>query len=274
MASLIDRIVSGGQTGADRAALDFAIRHKIPHGGWVPKGRLAEDGPLPAKYKVQEMPTDSYQDRTEQNVIDSDGTVIISHGKLTGGSAYTRKMAKYYGKPCLHVDLKKLDVLPAAVELLTWINERGIKVLNVAGPRASKDPKIYKLVKEVLESLLILDASRKHILSSLRFNKTPTGKDIKQPETLDEAVDRLMSKMSLKDLNTVANMTEDDLINLHFTVGMWIRNNFVYPRNVKLLESCREVSGQKSLHWAQMHMVILHALWKKLQETHKLKVVK
>ena len=139
---MLEKIVSGGQTGADRATLDFAINHKIPHGGWVPKGRLAEDGPLPSKYKLTEMPTESYQDRTEQNVIDSDGTVIISRGKLTGGSAYTQKMAKYYSKPCLHIDLRKHDVLPAAVELLTWIDERGIKVLNVAGPRASKDPKI------------------------------------------------------------------------------------------------------------------------------------
>ena len=91
---MLEKIVSGGQTGADRAALDFAIKQKIPHGGWVPKGGLAEDGPLPKKYKLTEMPTDSYQERTEQNVIDSDGTVIISHGKLTGGSAYTQKMAK------------------------------------------------------------------------------------------------------------------------------------------------------------------------------------
>jgi hypothetical protein len=271
---MLEKIVSGGQTGADRAALDFAIRRKIPHGGWVPKGRLAEDGPLPKKYKLQEMPTDSYLDRTEQNVIDSDGTVIISHGKLTGGSAYTQKMAKYYGKPCLHLDLKKLDVLPAAVELLTWIDERDIKVLNVAGPRASKDPKIYELVKEVLESLLILEASRKHIFSSLRFNKAPAGSDIKLPETVDEAVDRLMSEMSLRDKTTLLKMAEGDLVSLHFTVGMWIRNNFVYPRNDKLLESCREVSGDKYLHFAQMHMVILRELWKKLQKTHKLKVVK
>ena len=120
---MLEKIISGGQTGADRAALDFAINHKIPHGGWVPKGRLAEDGPLPSKYKLTEMPTESYQDRTEQNVIDSDGTVIISRGKLTGGSAYTQKMAKYYSKPCLHIDLRKHDVLPAAVELLAWIDE-------------------------------------------------------------------------------------------------------------------------------------------------------
>jgi hypothetical protein len=271
---MILKIISGGQTGADRAALDFAIRHKIPHGGWVPKGRPAEDGPLSKKYKLTEMPTDSYPARTERNVIGADGTVIISHGKLTGGSAYTQKMAKKHNRFCLHIDLNKHDVLPAALEILNWLDEHGIKVLNVAGPRASKDPKIYQLVKEVLESLVVLNASVDRIFNSLRFSKTAPDKDTRKPATVDEAVDRLMSEMNLKDLNKVANMPEDNLVNLHFTVGMWIRNNFVYPRNDKLLESCREVSGDKYLHFAQMHMVIIQALWKRLQETHKLKVVK
>jgi hypothetical protein len=271
---MLKKIISGGQTGADRAALDFAIKRKIPHGGWVPKGRIAEDGPLHKKYKLTEMPTDSYPARTEQNVIGADGTVIISHGKLTGGSAYTEQMAKKHDRPCLHVDLNEHDVLPAALEILNWLDEHGIKVLNVAGPRASKDPKIYKLVKEILDSLLILNTSVDRIFSSLRFSKTAPDKSIRKPGTVDEGVERLMSEMNLKDLNKVARMSEDDLIDLHFTVGMWIRNNFVYPRNDKLLQSCREVSRDKYLHFAQMHMVIIRELWKKLQKTHKLKVVK
>ena len=89
---MIEKIISGGQTGADRAALDFALKFSISHGGWIPKGRIAEDGPLPEKYQLQEMPTSSYPKRTEQNVIDSDGTVIFSRGKPTGGTDYTRKM--------------------------------------------------------------------------------------------------------------------------------------------------------------------------------------
>jgi hypothetical protein len=271
---MLEKIVSGGQTGADRAALDFAIKRKIPHGGWVPKGRIAEDGPLHKKYKLTEMPTDDYRARTEQNVIGADGTVIISHGKLTGGSAYTQKMAKKHNRLCLHIDLNERDIFPAVLEILNWLIENGIEVLNVAGPRASKDAKIYKVVKEILETLLILNASVDRIFSSLRFSKTASDEKIRKPETLEEAVDRLMSEMSLKDLNKVAKMSEDDLIDLHFTVGMWIRNNFVYPRNDKLLQSCREVSGDKYLHFAQMHMVIIRELWKKLQETHKLKVVK
>jgi hypothetical protein len=271
---MLKKIVSGGQTGADRAALDFAINHKIPHGGWVPKGRLAEDGPLPAKYKLQEMPTDSYHQRTEQNVIESEGTVIISHGKLTGGSAYTQRMAKKHNRPCLHLDLNKSDIFQISMLLLEWIDEYEIETLNVAGPRESKNPKIYRLVKEVLEVWLMLESRRDKIFDSFQLNKSSTNKGIKRPATVDEAVYLLMSEMKLRDLTKLAKMPEDDLINLHFTVGMQIRNNFVYPRNDKLLQSCREVSRDKYLHFAQMHMVIIRELWKRLQETHKLKVVK
>ena len=90
---MLKKIISGGQTGADRAALDVAIKLSIPHGGWIPKGRLTEEGRLPQRYQLQEMPTESYPLRTEQNVIDSDGTLIVAHGKLTGGSDCTREMA-------------------------------------------------------------------------------------------------------------------------------------------------------------------------------------
>ena len=102
---MIKKIISGGQTGADRAALDVALKLGIRHGGWIPKGRIAEDGPLPEKYKLQEMPTDSYEARTEKNVQDSDGTLIIARGKLTGGTDYTRKMTLKHKKQLLGIDL-------------------------------------------------------------------------------------------------------------------------------------------------------------------------
>ena len=103
--SMIKKIISGGQTGADRAALDVAIKLSIPHGGWIPKGRKTEDGTLSEKYKLKEMTTASYPKRTEQNVIDSDGTLIFARGKLTGGTDLTRKMTLKHKKQLLGIDL-------------------------------------------------------------------------------------------------------------------------------------------------------------------------
>ncbi len=100
----IDRIVSGVQTGADRAALDFAINHGLPHGGWCPKGRRAEDGRIPPRYQLVETPSKDYEQRTRWNVRDSDATLIISKSpQLTGGSAYTRRCAEQLDRHCLHV---------------------------------------------------------------------------------------------------------------------------------------------------------------------------
>lgn len=147
----VKKIISGGQTGADRAALDFAIENNIPYGGWIPKGRKTEDGKLPDKYHLQELKTDSYSKRTEQNIIDSDGTVIISHGKLTGGSLLTSTLAVKHGKPYLHLDMGNTKILVAIELLKAWIKKNKIKILNVAGPRASKDRNIYKVTMDILE---------------------------------------------------------------------------------------------------------------------------
>ena len=149
------KIISGGQTGADRAALDFAIQHNIEHGGWIPKGRKAEDGPLPERYQLKEMPTADYPKRTEQNVIDSDGTLIISHGRLTGGSRLTVDVAKKHKRPCLHLDMRETSVDGAAQRLRVWIAENRIEVLNVAGPRQSKDPQIYSITFDVLHATFL-----------------------------------------------------------------------------------------------------------------------
>jgi hypothetical protein len=152
----LKKIVSGGQTGADIAGIDAAIKCNLPHGGWIPKGRLTEDGTLPAQYNLQEMPTASYPKRTAQNVIDSDGTVIFTHGSLTGGSLLTRKKAVQHGRPVLHVDLARLANEEAMHALVDFIEQNNIEVLNVAGSRRSKDSALYDKVFEIVCSVFIM----------------------------------------------------------------------------------------------------------------------
>ena len=154
---MVKKMISGGQTGADQAALDVAIKLGISHGGWIPKGRLTENGVLDDKYQLKEMETTQYNKRTEQNVIDSEGTLIISHGKLTGGSDYTRDMALRHNRPWLHIDLNKTMAFQAARQIRSWLAEYEINVLNVAGPRASKDPAIYNATTDILETVFYLD---------------------------------------------------------------------------------------------------------------------
>jgi hypothetical protein len=148
-------IVSGGQTGADRAALDFAIRTGLAHDGWCPRGRLAEDGPLDARYELRETPTANYAERTVCNVRDSDATVLFTtRVELTGGTRLTAEMATEQGKPLLHLCQASVGPLEAAVELRKYLADHRVTRLNVAGPRASQDPDVAAYVDAVLTAAL------------------------------------------------------------------------------------------------------------------------
>ena len=144
------KIISGGQTGVDRAALDAAIATGIPHGGWVPKGRKAEDGIIPSKYDLSELDDEEYAARTLKNVRDSDGTLIITRGSPDGGTLFTRELAAEHYKPFVVIDLQESDPSRSSKEILSWLSSNSIEVLNVAGPRESKKPGIYEQALQFL----------------------------------------------------------------------------------------------------------------------------
>ena len=275
---MIRKIISGGQTGADQGALDTAIKLDIPHGGWVPKGRINEAGVIPAKYKLKEMPTASYPKRTEKNVLDSDGTLILSHDKLSGGSALTLKFANQHGRPCLYLDLSKTIAFSAAQKISAWCEENSIEVLNVAGPRASEDKKIHRATMDILESSYYLSLSNGHKPDTLQalFSRKEREKERSYlPRTVDDAVDDLIRKLSLKDKATIANMTEQELSSLHFSLGKYIRNKYkIWNGNEALISSCRFLLKKKPIHEDEVVSLIIKELWKKLRKTHRLKVIK
>lgn len=149
----LTKIISGGQTGVDRAALDAAIFCDFSYGGSIPKGRRAEDGVIDLKYKLlQELDTPDYMTRTEKNVLDSDATLIINKGILEGGTAQTFEFTLKYGKPCLviNIDLEEKPV----EKIYDWIKQVKPCILNIAGPRESKCPGIYRESYDIIVELL------------------------------------------------------------------------------------------------------------------------
>lgn len=148
---LCTKIVSGGQTGVDRAALDVALDLGLSCGGWCPRGRRAEDGPIPDRYPLTETPWHGYPQRTEWNVRDSDGTLILHGGQPDRGTALTIELAAKRGKPCLVVDLTKQ---PQVAEVCAWAETHRIGVLNVAGPRESSSPGICAQAGQFFRELL------------------------------------------------------------------------------------------------------------------------
>lgn len=146
----LKKIVSGGQTGVDRGALDAAMALGIAHGGWCPQGRLAEDGRVPDQYQLQESDSPDYTIRTERNVLDSDATLILCRGPLSGGTLLTLRFAEEHRRPCLAVDL---DSPVAPAEILRWLEEHQVAVLNIAGPRESQSPNITQSARDFVMKL-------------------------------------------------------------------------------------------------------------------------
>jgi hypothetical protein len=157
-------IISGGQSGADRAALDFAIDHGLPHGGWCPRGRRAEDGPISPQYQLKETPSHRYALRTAWNIRDSDATVVFSIScETSGGSRLTLELAHQMGKPALHLSRKSAEdvagntssnaAIARASDLLrTFVALHNVQRLNVAGPRVSQEPEVGQFVRDVLRA--------------------------------------------------------------------------------------------------------------------------
>lgn len=151
---VIERIVSGGQTGADQGGLDAAIKAGVPHDGWCPAGRRSEDGPIPSKYQLQETAEWEYPRRTRLNIQESDGTLIFTVGKPTGGSKLTFSLCEELTKPHLHVDLEFPDPSMAVEQIVDFIDVYGLKTLNVAGSRESKVPGIQAAVAHIMWDVL------------------------------------------------------------------------------------------------------------------------
>lgn len=156
------KIVSGGQTGVDRAALDFAIANEYPHGGWAPKGREAEDGRIALKYQLVELEDGGYRQRTRRNVVDSDGTLIVNTGELDGGTRETSVFARRLGKPAHIVQLDAGITAQVAVDVLSWLRENAVSTLNVAGPREGKRPGLHSMT---IDLLTLVDAQNRLIVS-------------------------------------------------------------------------------------------------------------
>ena len=265
---MITKIISDGQASIDLAALDVAIKLDIPHGGWAPKGRKPEDGAMPEKYKLQEIPVSDYPKHIEKNVLDSHGTLLLSHGELAGDAVLIKDMAEKNRRHLLHVDLNTLNDFLAAKIISAWIVENGIEILNISGPGTEKDPKIYRATIKLLETVLYLDQMGFSLGAAARLKKSI-------PKNVNDAADTLISKLSLRDKSIVANLNEENLPSIYFSLGEFIKRNFgLSEGNDELIASCRSVSGKDSLRDDDAVSIIIGEVWNRLRKTHRIRVIK
>lgn len=265
---MIEKIISGGQTGADQGALDAAIRLGIEHGGWIPRGRKTEEGPLPEKYHLKEMPPGEYYKKTEKNVVSAEATAIFSHGPLTDGALLTRQAAIQNGRPWLHLNLETLSAFEASRIFNDWVKKYDIRVLNVTGPRASRDPRIRQATADILESAYYLG------LAQMPAGETAYDRS-GVPESVDQAVDMIESQLPLKERITITNLQENQLESFLQAMDGYLRGELALGRgNHRLMASCtryldKELDGEN-----EPAMAIITELWKRLRRTYRLRLVK
>ena len=250
----ITRIVAGGQTGADRGGLAAAIHCHLRHGGFCPRGRIAEDGTIPAKYALTEMTSKNYLVRTEANVVDSDATLIFSCGDLEGGSLKTADFARKHHKPWFHIDLAMQDRQQTVNAVVEWLATKcpAECVLNVAGSRESKSPGIYGVVKARMVD--VISAANGKLFYPIGDDASAADDDeeaavgeaaelkiqikraeenhniLYHPKTIEDAVRTVLDALPPESKEEIRGMTDKDKFSLdcHFGLAMWVRNSMIH----------------------------------------------
>jgi len=274
---MLKKIISGGLTVADQAVLDAAISLGIPHGGYMPWGRITEIGRLPLKYNIKELNTDDHLYCIERNVKESTGTLIISAGELNEGSKYARKESIKHSHQVFVVDLELTPSFEATTTVYDWILTYNIDVLYIIGPFTFDYYNIDRHMTIIVEGALLLDKMDAPQGSRVMdYSKDMYLEKLSVlPKTVDEAVDQIISDMSLEERVRMANFDKEELRVINYSLSVFIRNQlFMKDLNRELFESCLAVSDNKNLNESTAALVIIEKLWETLRNTYKLRVVK
>ena len=274
---LVTKIISSGQTGVELAALDVAVKLGLAHGGWTPFGKRNEAGPLPDHLDITEVKGVGFQKAMEQNIKNSDGTLLISRGEKTAGTRFAVETALKHQRQFLHADLSQHTPFEAASLICSWLSLQKIREVFVTGPLDSQDSKIYAQTMKILETAFYLGFVKTGMHPDLRPTK-PEGRVTGHgefPTSVEEAIELLKQALPLKDRTLMANMQLHELEHLRSGLGEYVKQNFgLYSGNKALLDSCMQRSKVKNLLPDEACAIVLRALWEDLQSTHKLRVIK
>lgn len=274
---MISKIVSSGRTGVELAALDIALKLGIAHGGFASRGLRNQQGPLSDRYGLQQVDSFGFQQAMEQNIKNSDGTLLISRSRRTAETRYAVETALRLQRQLLHVDLSQHSAFESASLISSWVSLQNIKTVFVTGPSADLDAGLYDQTRRILETAFYLEFVKtglhpKHPdAAQISLDNPQSG----MPGSVAEAIVELKKALPLKDRATIANMRPEELDQLRSGLGDYIKQNFgIYTGNKALMQSCADLGGIVQPLPEEACSVILKALWKDLQSTHKLRIIK
>jgi hypothetical protein len=270
---MLRKILTGGQSAAERAAREAASRLGIYHGAAAPDSEALKPPPSRPEASGDGSPG------PDARVPTADGLLIITEGNLDSALNRIHSRVRKNQRPCLHIDFQKTPAFQASTQIAEWITRHRIEILYVTGSDTSVNQKIYEKTYHVITSAYWLmqdgvqNIGRPPPLFPRPGDRRPAGPGL--PVDVMDAVHRLTAEMPLKDRTTLSNMTENELYTLNFTLGSYIRNHFgIWTGNTALMDSCRRISDNPSLHEKDASSVIIRELWKYLKSTHKLRVIK
>ena len=265
---VLEKIISGGHLGPERAALDVAIKMDIAFDGWVLKGAKKA---LPTKYNLKEMASKDPIMAVKKNIEKADGTLFLYRNMPKKDLELAKKVIKDQKKPYLLMDLGIISKFEGSLAICKWIVEEEIETLNISGETGDDAASIHHDVMDILESVIYLGHTEYSEPLKAEF---PLAVQ-KQPETIDEAITLLLDEMPLKDKVLIANMTGGELVSLDASLGRFIRDSFgLWTGNLPLVESCRDRENDRNLKEEHVPMVIIKSLWETLKKTHRLRLIK
>jgi hypothetical protein len=274
---MIEKVISGGRPGAELAALDASIKLGIGYGGWIPKGDLSDIGTHANRYNLVEMPTANRTESFKKNIRESDGTLILSHGTSSGDMKNITSVIRRYSSPLLHVDLNNTSAFNAASLINDWIIDNDLNILHVTGPTQSEDDKIYPATLDILQAVYFLNLTETSLNQPMGAQElsAQTLKTALPPKTAEAAVDIIINEMHLKDRTLMANLREEEIAPLQLTLGLYIKKKLdIWSQDATLYHSCVTAAEKEKLDKSNLPMVLIKMMWKKLKDTHRLRVVK
>jgi hypothetical protein len=274
---LIRKIFSSGQSGVEAGAMDLALKLGLECGGWMPKGYRFGRENLPDTYQLIETQSSDFREAVECNARISDGTLLLTRGKKNPHLKYAIQMALKHQKQLLNLDLREYPIFEAGSMISTWISMQFIKSVYVTGNSQDEDEGIYRLTQKALETAVYLGFVKfgAHPLTTGRRHAASPGRMSEYPQTVAEAVEQLKKALPLKDRALMANMQPHQLEHLHSGLGEYIKQNYgLYAGNTKLLQACAQAGQIIRPLPDEAAAVILRSLWKNLQATHRLRIIK
>lgn len=274
---MIEKIISGARPGAELAALDASIKLGIGYGGWIPKGRSSNVSVSPNKYGLVEMTTSNQTETFKRNIRESDGTLILSHGASSADLANTTRIIQRFSAPLLHVDLNLTGAFNAATLINDWIVCNDLHILHVTGLSQNKPDKLYPATLDILQAVYFLNLTETGMQQPMGAHELlfrPLKPEL-SPKTAEAAVDIIINEMQLKDRILMANLREEEIAPLQFTLGLYIKRKLdLWSQDATLGLSCAAAAEKENLDPSNLPMVFIKMMWKKLKRTHRLRVVK